>query len=216
MRRLDRGRMLDVVLATGHVTADELHRVAAMLASFYAHEPAAVAEGAALQARLLAQVAANHAVIRTLDEERAARLAARQRQAIDRLAVELASRAARGCVIEAHGDLRPEHILVADPPAVIDCLEFDRELRILDRAEELCFLELECGRIGHASAGRRLRDECLRKLADDASPALLDLYRGHRAATRAKLYIWRVGEPDGGTPEEWRSRAREYLDDVPD
>jgi hypothetical protein len=61
-----------------------------------------------------------------------------------------------------------------------------------------------------------LRDECLRKLADDASPALLDLYRGHRAATRAKLYIWRVGEPDGGTPAEWRSRAREYLDDVPD
>jgi aminoglycoside phosphotransferase family enzyme len=151
-----------------------------------------------------------------LDEERAARLAAQQRQAIDRLAAELDSRAARGCIVEAHGDLRPEHILVSDPPAVIDCLEFDRELRILDRAEELCFLELECGRIGHASAGRRLRDECLRKLADDVSPALLDFYRGHRAATRAKLYIWRASEPDGGTPEEWRSRASEYLDYVPD
>jgi hypothetical protein len=48
------------------------------------------------------------------------------------------------------------------------------------------------------------------------SPALLDFYRGHRAATRAKLYIWRASEPDGGTPDEWRSRASEYLDYVPD
>jgi aminoglycoside phosphotransferase family enzyme len=216
MRRLDRRWMLDVALERGEVGDTEFGRVTTLLAAFYAGSPAAIADPGELGARLHRQVAANHAVIRTLDEKRAARLAARQRQAIDRLAVELASRAARGCVIEAHGDLRPEHILVADPPAVIDCLEFDRELRILDRAEELCFLELECGRIGHASAGRRLRDECLRRLADDASPALLDLYRGHRAATRAKLYIWRVGEPDGGTPEEWRSRAREYLDDVPD
>jgi aminoglycoside phosphotransferase family enzyme len=216
MRRLDRRWMLDLALERGEVGDAELARVATLLAAFYAGSPPAITKPGELGARLHRQVAANHAVIRTLDEALAARLAARQLQAIDQLAVELDSRVARGCVVEAHGDLRPEHILVTDPPAVIDCLEFDRELRILDRAEELSFLELECGRIGHASAGRRLRDECLRKLADDASPALLDFYHGHRATTRAKLYIWRTGEPDGGTPEEWRARAREYLDDVPD
>ena len=118
---------------------------------------------------------------------------------------------ARGCVVEAHGDLRPEHILLSEPPAVIDCLEFDRNLRILDRAEELCFLELECARLGHAPVGRWLLEECLRRLSDDASRTLLDYYRGHRSATRAKLYTWRVDEPDGGTPEEWRARAAQYL-----
>jgi aminoglycoside phosphotransferase family enzyme len=216
MRRLNRRWMLDVVLERGECGDAELGRVTTLLAAFYAGSPPAITNQGEFGGRLRRQVAANHAVIRTLDEERAARLAARQRQAIDRLAAELDSRVARGCIVEAHGDLRPEHILVSDPPAVIDCLEFDRELRILDRAEELCFLELECGRIGHAAAGRRLRDECLRRLADDVSPALLDFYRGHRAATRAKLYLWRAGEPDGGTPQEWRSRASEYLDYVPD
>ena len=216
MRRLDRRWMLDVVLERGEFGDAELGRVTTLLAAFYAGSPPAITNQGEFGGRLRKQVTANHAVIRRLDEERAARLAARQRQAIDLLATELDSRAARGCIVEAHGDLRPEHILVADPPAVIDCLEFDRELRILDRAEELCFLDLECGRIGHASAGRRLRDECLRRLADDVSPALLDFYRGHRAATRAKLYIWRASEPDGGAPEEWRSRASEYLDYVPD
>jgi aminoglycoside phosphotransferase family enzyme len=36
-------------------------------------------------------------------------------------------------------------------------------------------------------------------------------YRSHRAATRAKLYVWRAGEPDGGSPEQWQALARQYL-----
>ncbi len=208
--------MLDLALERGEVGDAELARVATLLAAFYAGSPPAITNPGELGARLHRQV--DRQSRRHPHAGRSARCTARRAaaQAIDQLAAELDSRVARGCIVEAHGDLRPEHILVTDPPAVIDCLEFDRELRILDRAEELCFLELECGRIGHASAGRRLRDECLRKLADDASPALLDFYRGHRATTRAKLYIWRASEPDGGTPDEWRARAREYLDDVPD
>jgi len=37
---LDRGRMLDVLLAQSRVTAGDLHRVAQLLADFYAREPA--------------------------------------------------------------------------------------------------------------------------------------------------------------------------------
>ena len=120
-------------------------------------------------------------------------------------------RATRGCIVEAHGDLRPEHILLDDPPAIIDCLEFDRSLRILDRAEELQFLALECARIGHAATGQWLARECLAALRDDAPAHLQSFYRSHRAATRAKLYIWRAGEPDGGSVTHWFDTAREYL-----
>jgi aminoglycoside phosphotransferase family enzyme len=113
--------------------------------------------------------------------------------------------------VEAHGDLRPEHVYVDDPPAIIDCLEFDRDLRVLDRAEELTFLHLECARIGHEATGSVLLRCCLAELADDATDALLHFYRSHRAATRAKLYIWRAAEPDGGTPGEWLDRAGSYV-----
>jgi aminoglycoside phosphotransferase family enzyme len=211
MRRLDRSRMLDAALATGRVTPAELDRVAALLAEFYAGEPAAVTDGAALDARLRAQVTANHRVIATLDAKSAAELHTLQLAFIAARRDLLDARAASGCVVEAHGDLRPEHILLGDAPAVIDCLEFDRSLRILDRAEELEFLALECGRIGHAEAGTRITRGCLSLLHDEVDPRLQQFYRSHRAATRAKLYTWRAAEPDGGDAARWLTTAREYL-----
>ena len=45
----------------------------------------------------------------------------------------LLGRLAEGHVVEGHGDLRPEHVFLGEPPAVIDCLEFDRALRLLAR-----------------------------------------------------------------------------------
>jgi len=212
MRRLDRGRMLDVLLAQGRVTADDLHRVAALLADFYAREPTAVADGAALAARLRAQILANHDVLRTLDAAGADQLHVAQAAFLAAHPEWLAARAAAGRVVEAHGDLRPEHIVLDHPPVVIDCLEFDRNLRLLDRAEELEFLALECARIGHAAAGEEIGRECRARLGDDAPQPLRQFYRSHRAATRAKLYVWRANEPDDGSPERWLATAREYLE----
>jgi aminoglycoside phosphotransferase family enzyme len=212
MRRLDRRWMLNAALERGEAGLRQLGRVVDLLVAFYAAGAPAITRRGVLPQRLRDKCAANHEVLATLDRERAAILAERQQSLLVRLSPELDSRVARGCVIEAHGDLRPEHILLSEPPAVIDCLEFDRDLRILDRAEELCFLELECARVGHADTGRWLLEQCLRRLGDDASGAMLDFYRSHRAATRAKLYAWRAGEPDGGTPEAWLARAGSYLD----
>jgi len=212
MRRLDRDLMLDTRLARGAATDEDLRRVAATLAAFYAREAPALTDGAALDARVRAQVAANHSVLATLDPAAAARLRDGQLAFLDARRPWFDARARGGCVIEAHGDLRPEHIVLEDPPAVIDCLEFDRNLRVLDRAEELAFLELECGRLGHPAAGRLVAQECLARLCDAVPPALARFHRSHRAATRAKLYVWRATEPDGGSPQLWHATARGYLD----
>ncbi|MFO1393050.1 MAG: hypothetical protein U1F09_04710 [Steroidobacteraceae bacterium] len=212
MRRLDRTLFLDVMLARGAVRPAALDDVAGLLAGFYAAAEPAITGPGQLGARLAAQVAANALAIESLDVAKSRGLATLQSAAIAALAAELDARARDGCVVEGHGDLRPEHVLLSSPPLIIDCLEFDRDLRILDRAEELCVLELECARIGHAAAGRRLLDACLAKLGDEPSARLLDLYRSHRAARKAKIYIWRSAEPDGGTPDEWRARAADYLE----
>jgi aminoglycoside phosphotransferase family enzyme len=211
MRRLDRHRMLDEMLASGRATEFDLHPLVELLGHFYAHETPAVTDGAALQARLRGQVSANHRVIATLDLAGADALCAAQLGFIDSRRDWLDARVTGGCVVEAHGDLRPEHILLDDPPAVIDCLEFDRNLRILDRAEELEFLAMECTRIGHPATGAWFVRECLARLQDDAPAPLQCFYRSHRAATRAKLYAWRAGEPDGGNLEQWFATARDYL-----
>lgn len=211
MRRLDRALMLDALLARGAAPEVALARVVGLLTEFYAREPAAITDGTALAARLRHQVVANCHALHKLEPEASAALRDAQLAFLDARRAWVDSRAEGGCVVEAHGDLRPEHILVDDPPAVIDCLEFDRNLRILDRAEELAFLELECTRLGHALQGRWLRDECLTQLDDRIAAPLLQFYRSHRAATRGKLYAWRSLEADGGAPEDWRGRARSYL-----
>jgi len=211
MRRLDRGRMLDALLARGAAPKVALTRVVGLLTEFYAREPAAISDGATLEARLRRQVAANHQALQALEPEASAALRDAQLAFLDARRAWVDSRAEGGCVVEAHGDLRPEHILVDDPPAVIDCLEFDRNLRMLDRAEELAFLELECTRLGHAMQGRWLLKECLGQLDDRIAAPMLQFYRSHRAATRAKLYAWRSLEADGGSPADWRARARSYL-----
>jgi aminoglycoside phosphotransferase family enzyme len=211
MRRLDRHRMLDERLASGRATAHELQLIVGMLADFYLHEAPAITDGATLAVRLRAQVDANHRVIATLDDDGAMGLRDSQLTFIDTHGDWLEARASGGCVVEAHGDLRPEHILLDEPPAVIDCLEFDRNLRILDRAEELEFFAMECTRLGHAAPGERIARECLARLGDDAPSQLRHFYRSHRAATRAKLYVWRATEPDGGIPGQWLETARAYL-----
>jgi aminoglycoside phosphotransferase family enzyme len=211
MRRLDRHRMLDEMLASDRVTGHELELVVGMLTDFYRREAPAVTDGALLAARLRTQVDANHRVIATLDDAGANRLRDAQRAFIGAHGDWLDARACSGCIVEAHGDLRPEHVLLDEPPAVIDCLEFDRNLRILDRAEELEFFAMECSRLGHAATGERIASECLARLADDVPPQLRHFYRSHRAATRAKLYVWRASEPDGGAPGQWLETARVYL-----
>jgi aminoglycoside phosphotransferase family enzyme len=212
MRRLDRRWFLDAALERGDVSPPMLERVADMLAAFYASAPPAISRPGEIGPRIAAQAAANARVIEVLDAPRAVLLARLQRVALAALEPVLDARAAAGCIVEGHGDLRPEHVLLSDPPAVIDCLEFDRDLRVMDRAEELCVLEIECARIGHAATGTWLLQACLARLRDRAPAALLDFYRSHRAAHRAKLYAWRSAEPDDGSPQDWRSRASGYLD----
>ena len=211
MRRLDHGRMLDEMLASGRATARDLYRVASLLAAFYTREAAAVTDGAALEGRLRAQVAANHRVLATLDAASASALRDAQIAFLSAHRAWLNTRASGGCIVEAHGDLRPEHILLDDPPAVIDCLEFDRNLRTLDRAEELEFLALECARLGHGATGEQLARECLAILGDAVPKQLQQFYRSHRAATRAKLYTWRASEPDDGSATQWLATANDYL-----
>jgi aminoglycoside phosphotransferase family enzyme len=211
MRRLDRSRLLEARLSQSSVDAGTLHAVALRLATFYRSAEPAITDSRLHIERLLRQIEANRTALHSLPIEGADEVRDRLRDFVTQRTALLAPRAPSGCVVEAHGDLRPEHVFLGDPPEIIDCLEFDRDLRVLDRAEELSFLELECARLGHATEGRTLARGCLALLGDRAPDTLLAFYRSHRGATRAKLYAWRASERDGGRPEDWIARASSYV-----
>ena len=117
-------------------------------------------------------------------------------------------------VIDAHGDLRPQHIYVGPEPAIIDCLEFDRELRLRDPLDELSFLRLECDRLSDPRPGDLFIERYRQMLEDPAPAELVCFYGAFRAFERAKLAIGHLEDPDSPDPAyaaKWRERALTYV-----
>lgn len=123
----------------------------------------------------------------------------------------LAQRTKSNKIVEAHGDLRPEHICLLEEPAIIDCLEFSQELRILDPIDELSFLALECERVGSSFVGKRVL-EIYSKTANDIAPMkLIRFYKSYRACIRVKLAIWHLRDDQILDHAKWVYKANEYL-----
>ena len=113
--------------------------------------------------------------------------------------------------VDAHGDLRPEHIWLRKSVTIIDCLEFDPKLRALDPLDEIAFLHLECERLGGLWAAERIRRHLAHALDDDPSSGLFLFYRSDRAMLRARLAIAHLLDVSPHTPEKWPRLARVYL-----
>jgi aminoglycoside phosphotransferase family enzyme len=97
-------------------------------------------------------------------------------------------------------------------PQIIDCLEFNREFRLLDPVEEIAFLGIECELLGAAWIGDFVLERYRRATGDDPPRALIDFYKSYRAALRSKLAIWHLREPRIRDPQRWPVQARRYLE----
>jgi aminoglycoside phosphotransferase family enzyme len=215
MRRLPAARMLDRALADRAVSATDIDRVVAALGRFFAAARPVGATPAQFFSRLRAQSAADERELAAVSASWRAllrRVRGVQRRFLKAQRAALAARARR--VVEAHGDLRPEHIHLGPPVTVIDCLEFDRQLRLRDPVEELAYLQLEARRQGRARLGQRLCQRVLDAIGDAPGPAIFAFYMSHQALTRAKLAAWHVGDPQFPEPARWLRRARSYLEDA--
>lgn len=213
MRRLPAAQMLDARIAAGRVAPGDVDALAALLARFYAAAPAAAVDGDELLRRVRHELAVDRGVL--LDPRWALPGAAAVLDAIEREvarhATLLRDRAARGRIVDGHGDLRPEHVCLVDPPVVIDCLEFNAALRQVDPFDELAFLGLECAVAGAAWIGARLVGQCAQSLGDRPPEALIALYTALRASLRARLAMAHLLDEAPRTPEVWPVRAARYL-----
>ena len=215
MRRLPATAMLDVLLEHGAATPAHMRMVAARLGEFYGGQPPAALTGAVYRRSLSRRIAENGhdlcdpawhlpvAPIRAISR--------RQRLVLLHGADRFDARLAAGRVIEAHGDLRPEHVYLGKPVAIIDCLEFSRELRTADTADEIGFLALECERAGAAPLGRELLRAYCEACNDTPPPSLIHFYQSVRACTRARLAILHLREARYRESDKWPYRARQYL-----
>ena len=215
MRRLPEARMLDRLIATAGVEIGDLRACIAMLGRFYRGQPPEPLTTADFRVRLAARIAENSAVLGIPESSLAPadvqRIAAGQRDFLARHTDVFDRRVIDIRVVEGHGDLRPEHVCLESPPQVIDCLEFSRELRIVDPAEELGFLALECERLG-APRLHAVIFEAYREATGDHPPeSLVHFYQSLHACVRAKLAVWHLREPGTAGTSKWTERARDYM-----
>lgn len=216
MRRLPAQRMLDAAIRCNTVSSDDIERLGRVLTGFYRRSaPVAVSAydyrrgfGDGIRATQ-AELAQPQFDLPVAQLERLARM---QLAFIDARGAVLELRARENRIIDAHGDLRPEHICLAPEPVIIDCLEFKREYRLLDPVDELAYLAMECERLGAAPIGDQVLRQHLAATGDAPPAALIWFYKAFRACLRAKIAIWHLADHQVRDPDKWHRRALDYLE----
>ena len=120
-------------------------------------------------------------------------------------------RADKGKIIEVHGDLKPENICMGADSAIINCMELNKDQRIMDMVEELSFLTMECESIGNNSVGEVFFNTYTSLTADYPDESLINFYKLKSAFKRAHSVACEMQESALDTDPGWNGKATRYL-----
>ena len=190
MRRLSAENTLESLLATGRLRECQVAELSQLLVNYFVSAPPVTIRPEDYRSRLRAHIKENEQVLvehAPTDLERINRIHRSQLRFLRVAEPILDLRACDGRIIDGHGDLRPEHVYFESEPMIIDCLEFNDELRQLDVTDEICFLAMECERLGNSQVGARILDEYSQRTSDHPPASLLGFYKSYRACVRAKV-----------------------------
>jgi aminoglycoside phosphotransferase family enzyme len=213
MQRLPDERMLDRAIIARRVPAERIAHAAGLLVDFYRGAPVVPLEADIYRRRINDRLETSCTALLQprygLPATRIQTVCAAQRSFVARHPAMIGARASR--VLETHGDLRPEHVCLLPAPVIIDCLEFNRDFRLLDPVDELSFLALECERLGDRDVGQVFLDT-YREATRDVPPAeLIAFYQSLWAMLRARLCAWHLDDPTVSARGKWIERALDYL-----
>ncbi len=214
MRRLPHERMLDALIERGNTKSLDMNALTFVLAQFYRNaKPVPISVGHFLQ-HMMDHIRSNRLELLRPDHRLPValikRVHGRQLQFVNLERNLFEVRLKNNRVIDGHGDLRPEHICMEDPPIIFDCIEFNKEFRQVDVADELCFLAMECERMNAKKVGDEILKSYSQVTADQLPQSLTDFYKSYRACVRAKVATLRSLQP-GAKEEETVILAKSYL-----
>lgn len=204
MRRMPTERRLSQLVREGMAVDDSLRAVARLLAAHHARAPRSreVDEQGTRDA-LSSRWEASFAQVRALSDDGAApdgveeverlvrRYLAGRRHLFD-------TRIEQGRVVDGHGDLLAEDVFCLDDgPRVLDCLEFDDNLRYVDGLDDAAFLAMDLEQLGAPEAAAFFLAEYGEYSGDPAPPSLRHHYVAYRAFVRAKVSLIQARQ---GTP----------------
>lgn len=216
MRRLPAERMLEHMIVHGTVREADVRPAAEVLARFYQRRAPIRMDPQRYRAALEADMGYSFRELSRpvygLPKEQIARIHQAQLGILHDASALFDERVAAGHIVEGHGDLRPGHICLEPTPVFFDCLEFNWSFRIIDPADELAFLAMECERLGAKFVGREFFAVYRDVTGDDPPAPIVAFHKAARACLRARLAIWHTHELPRTEWPKWQELAKSYLD----
>jgi aminoglycoside phosphotransferase family enzyme len=122
-----------------------------------------------------------------------------------------------GRAVDGHGDLHLDAVWFEHDdaePVVIDCLEFDAELRRIDVAAELAFFAMDAAYRGRSDLGERLLRRYAMLTDDYALYGVVDYHMLHRALVRAGVAALAASQPEitGSQRRDAAASARRHVE----
>ena len=120
-----------------------------------------------------------------------------------------AERVSHGRAVDGHGDLLADDIFCLDDgPRVLDCIEFDDQLRLGDGLADAAFLAMDLERLARPDLAEMFLAAYREHAADTWPASLAHHHIAYRAQVRAKVTAIRAEQGAPGAAAE----ARELLD----
>jgi uncharacterized protein len=215
MKRHPDSTRLATMVRRGQPVTEPLMAIATLLAGF--HGSAERGQSVAAQGTVTAVKARWDENIAELRRFVGALLDRRRLEAVERLAAQFiagrgllfAARVTDGRLVDGHGDLLADDIFcLPDGPEILDCLEFDNNLRYVDTIDDAAFLAMDLEFLGRKDLGDFFLEQYSRLAADPAPRSLKDFYIAYRAAVRAKVDCIRFAQGQHDTAAD----ALRHLD----
>lgn len=215
MRRLPASARLSSLVSAGAPTGEHLRRLAQMMATFHAGaERSGEIEATASRDATLRRWETNasrmgHLAGALFDPEMLDRVLLLARRYLAGREPLFAARMAAGDACDGHGDLLADDIFCLDDgPRVLDCLDFDDELRYGDVLADVAFLAMDLESLGRPDLAATFLDHY--KSAGGATwPASLAHHHiAYRAQVRALVVGLRFEQGDSGAVSASRHLLR--------
>ena len=106
-----------------------------------------------------------------------------------------------------------EHICLADPIIIFDCIEFNERFRYSDTASDIAFLLMDLEYNDGWDMALQLKDVYLERTGEKDIDHLIKFYKVYRAYVRGKVTSFMLNDPtiSGETRAKATETAKKYF-----
>lgn len=201
MRRMKADQQMDIMLANGEVTSDQIRSLAEKIAGFHRNAEIIYRPVSMYQKKIffndlnsvkLQALAVDDHVHRVIDRA----IGFSNRFLLENQRA-FRARAEKRMVRDGHGDLHSGNIFLENPPVIFDCLEFNDDLRQIDVLEDIAFLCMDLEVRGREDLSRTFLKHYLHLFPVIQNPgdeSAFRWYKLYRANVRLKIALLKVDD----------------------